>query len=206
MIEDGIQNTKIFPASSFYEVDRHLTFRIFRRSIYERTEDSFYRSQTSRARRKRFILLPSSRLISGNRYFPFARHPFDPLTSSRSIRDWYWRSQFAISTTLFARRDVCTRTQYGHCWQRKRNSICRFRFIPSLFYTFGADFVHHIRLHSFRNISTWINYLRKLPNIFAGNAFLLWKIILFFVFNTEIIVSFMHHRKNKINVLVLSNI
>lgn len=48
-----------------------------------------------------------------------------------------------------------------HCWQRKRNSICRFCFIPSLFYTFGADFVHHIRLHSFRNNSTWINYPAK---------------------------------------------
>lgn len=138
------KNIEILPTFSFYKVDRYLTLRIFRRSIYERTEDSFYRSQTSRARtqEKRFILLPSSRLISGNRYFPFARRPFDPLTSSRSIRDWYWRSQFAISTTLFARRDVCTRTQYGHCWQRKRNSICRFRFIPSLFYTCGFRSSH----------------------------------------------------------------
>lgn len=36
--------------------DRYLTLRIFRRSIYERTEDSFYRSQTSRAQEKVYFI------------------------------------------------------------------------------------------------------------------------------------------------------
>lgn len=157
-------------------------FVFFRRSIYEGTEDSFYRSQTSRAQRRRFILLPSSRLISGNRYFPFADVPsirLHPLALFEiDIDDPNSRFRRRYLPVVMYVREHNTR----HCWQRKRNSICRFCFIPSLFYTFGADFVHHIRLHSFRNISTWINYPAKTFECIRGWCFFIIRNNIIFLF------------------------
>lgn len=132
--EKSVSGTsKYFSALFFLYGERYLTPRTFR---FARADVRFSQGADFARREVYFIIFQP---ISGNRYFPFARHPFDPLTSSRSLRDWYWRSQFAISTTLFARRDVRTRAQYGHCWQRKRNSICRFRLIPSFYYTFDKN-------------------------------------------------------------------